>query len=147
MKNFYLVSLTLLSFGLISDVTVAEMADIDSRVGSMSVSELQDRRSYLLREEKSLMATQSSTQNPTTVKSVGGRLAEIRAELTAVQKALLAIVGVAAINSLTDDGSKDVVPPVITVNGSNPATVELGSTYSDAGATAMDARHGSTSVS
>ena len=147
MKNFYLVSLTLLSFGLISDVTVAEMADIDSRVGSMSVSELQDRRSYLLREEKSLMATQSSTQNPTTVKSVGGRLAEIRAELTAVQKALLAIVGVAAINSLTDDGSKDVVPPVITVNGSNPATVELGSTYSDAGATAMDVRHGSTSVS
>ena len=51
MKNFYLVSLTLLSFGLISDVTVTEMADIDSRVGSMSVSELQDRRSFLLREE------------------------------------------------------------------------------------------------
>ena len=45
MKNFYLVSLTLLSFGLISEVTIAEMADIDSRVGSMSVSELQDRRS------------------------------------------------------------------------------------------------------
>jgi hypothetical protein len=66
MKKIYLVSLTLLSFGLISDVTVAEMADIDSRVGSMSVSELQDRRSFLLREEKSLMVTQSSTQNPST---------------------------------------------------------------------------------
>jgi hypothetical protein len=147
MKKIYLVSLTLLSFGLISDVTVAEMADIDSRVGSMSVSELQDRRSFLLREEKSLMVTQSSTQNPSTVKSVGGRLAEIRAELSAVQKALLAIVGVAAISSLSDDGYSDVVPPVITVNGSNPATVELGSSYSDAGATAMDANHGTTSVS
>ena len=50
MKNFYLVSLTLLSFGLISDVTVAEMTNIDTRVGSMSLSELQDRRSFLLRE-------------------------------------------------------------------------------------------------
>ena len=147
MKNFYLVSLTLLSFGLISEVTIAEMADIDSRVGSMSVSELQDRRSFLLREEKSLMATQSSTQNPSTVKSVGGRLAEIRAELSAIQKVLLGFIGVAAMSSLSDDGYNDDVPPVITINGSNPATVELGSAYSDAGATAMDAFHGSTSVS
>jgi hypothetical protein len=146
MKNIYLVSLTLLSFGLISDVTVAEMSNIESRVGSMSLSELQDRRSYLLKEEKSLIASQSSTQNPSTVKSVGGRLSEIRAELSAVQKALLAIVGVAAINSLTDDGYNDDVPPVITVNGSNPASVELGDAYSDAGATANDAFHGSTSV-
>jgi hypothetical protein len=146
MKKFYLVCITLLSFGLSADVTVEKMSEIDTRVGSMSVSELQDRRSFLLREEKSLMVTQSSTQNPSTVKSVGGRLAEIRAELTAVQKALLAIVGVAAISSLSDDGYNDDVPPVITVNGSNPATVELGSAYSDAGATAMDAHHGSTSV-
>ena len=125
MKNFYLVSLTLLSFGVISDVTIAEMSDIESRVGSMNVSELQDRRSYLLREERSLMVTQSSTQNPSTVKSVGGRLAEIRAELSAIQKVLLAAVGVAAISSLTDDGYNDDVPPVITVNGSNPVSVEL----------------------
>jgi len=147
MKNFYLVSLSLLSFGLISDVTVSEASNIEARVSSMSLSELQDRRSFLLREEKSLMATQSSTQNPSTVKSVGGRLAEIRAELSVLQKALIAIVGAAAINSLTDDGYNDDVPPVITVNGSNPATVELGSAYSDAGATAMDAHHGSTTVS
>ena len=104
MKNFYLVSLTLLSLGLISDVTDVEMSNIDSRVGSMSISELQDRRSFLVREERSLMATQSSTQNPSTIKSVGSRLAKVRAELSSIQKALLALVGVAAINVLTDDG-------------------------------------------
>ena len=43
------------------------------------------------------MATQSSTQNPSTVKSTSSRLAEIRAELSAIQKALLGIVGVAAV--------------------------------------------------
>ena len=97
-------------------------------------------------EQSQLLETQSSTQNPSTVKSTSGRLAEIRAELSAIQKALIAIVGVAALNSLSDDGYDDNVPPVITVNGSNPATVELGGTYTDAGATAMDAFHGSTPV-
>jgi len=117
MKKFYLVCLTLLSFGLSADVTVEKMADIEARVGSMSLSELQDRRSLLLRQESQLMATQESTQNPSTVKSSTGRLAEIRAELSAIQKALIAVVGIAAINSLSDDGYDDTVPPVITING------------------------------
>ena len=147
MKNFYLVCLTLISFGITAaDVSVEKMSDIESRVGSMSLSELQDRRSLLIREEGQLMATQTSTQNPSTIKSVSSRLAEIRAELSALQKALLAIVGAASINALTDDGYNDNVPPVITVNGSNPVTVELGTTYSDAGATANDAFHGTTPV-
>jgi len=147
MKNFYLVCLTLLSFGLAAELTMENREEIESRVDSMSVSELKDRRSSLIREERQLMATQSSTQNPSTVKATTSRLAKVRAELSAIQKALLAIVGVAAIDALTDDdGYNDNVPPVITINGDNPATVELGATYSDAGATAMDAFHGSTSV-
>ena len=146
MKKFYLVCLTLLSFGLSADVTVEKMADIEARVGSMSLSELQERRSLLLRQESQLMATQESTQNPSTVKTSTGRLAEIRAELSAIQKALIAVVGIAAINSLSDDGYDDTVPPVITINGANPATVELGGTYTDAGASAMDEFHGTTPV-
>ena len=138
MKKFYLVCLTLLSFGLSADVTVEKMSDIESRVDSMSLSELQDRRSFLMREERSLMATQESTQNPSTVKSSSSRLATIRAELSAIQKALVAIVGVGAINALSSDSYNDNVPPVITINGSNPDSVELGSTYSDPGATAKD---------
>ena len=146
MKKFYLVCLTLLSFGLSADLPVEKMSDIETRVGSMSLNELQDRRSFLIRQESQLMATQSSTQNPSTVKTTSSRLAEIRAELSAIQKALIAIVGVAAISSLSDDGYDDTVPPVISINGSNPATVELGATYTDAGATAMDEFHGTTPV-
>ena len=146
MKKFYLVCLTLLSFGLLADVSVEKMSDIESRVDSMSLSELQDRRSLLIREEAQLMATQSSTQNPSAIKSLSGRLAEVRAELSTIQKVLLGLVGAAAINSLTDDGYNDNVPPVITVNGSSTVTVELGTAYSDQGATAMDAFHGTTSV-
>ena len=59
---------------------------------------------------------------------------------------MVALVGAGAISALTDDGYNDNVPPVITINGDNPATVELGTTYTDAGATAMDDFHGSTSV-
>ena len=74
MKKFYLVCLTLLSFGLSSDVTVEQMSDIESRVGSMSLNELQDRRSFLTRQERQLMATQASTQNPSTVKTTSSRI-------------------------------------------------------------------------
>lgn len=38
---------------------------------------------------------------------------------------------------------QDTTPPVITVNGNNPATVMLGSSYTDAGATANDIVDGS----
>ncbi|MGR5320246.1 S8 family serine peptidase [Vibrio sp. DNB22_19_1] len=42
--------------------------------------------------------------------------------------------------------SSDTTPPVISVMGDNPATVEQGETYSDAGATADDAVDGSVTV-
>ena len=40
----------------------------------------------------------------------------------------------------------DTTPPVITIIGSNPATVNLGATYTDAGATAVDAVDGTVAV-
>ena len=64
MKKFYLICLTLISFGVSSELTVEKIADIESRVDSMSLTELQDRRSSLQREERQLKATQASTQNP-----------------------------------------------------------------------------------
>ena len=146
MKKFYLVCLTVLSFGLTAEVSPERMSQIESEINSMSFNELRDRRSSLMSEEAQLLDTQSNTQNPSTVKSASGRLAEIRAELSAIQKVLLGIVGAAALNAVTDDGYNDNVPPVITVEGANPATVELGGTYSDPGASAMDAYHGSTAV-
>jgi len=88
MKKFYLVCLTILSFGLTAEVSQERLSQIDSNVASMSMNELRDRRAYLLSEQSQLLSTQSSTQNPSTVKSTSGRLAEIRAELSAIQKSV-----------------------------------------------------------
>ena len=41
----------------------------------------------------------------------------------------------------------DSTPPVITINGDNPVTVEVGDTYTDAGATASDASGSATVTS
>ena len=83
----------------------------------MSVTELRDRRAYLVDEQSMLMNQQESTQNPTANKSISNRLSEIATELSAIQKALAAFLGAAVISNLTDDGYNDNVPPVITVNG------------------------------
>jgi hypothetical protein len=133
MKKFYLFSLTLLSLGIASNLNAETLNEMEQRIGQMGVVELQERRAFLIQE-------QESTQNPS-------RLKEIAAELSTIQKALIALVGAAVISNVTDDGYDDNVPPVITLNGSNPDTVELGTTYSDPGATAFDEFHGETPVS
>ena len=60
-------------------------------------------------------------------------------------KGILAI----ALSVLIFNGCKkdDTTQPVITVTGDNPATVVLGGTYTDAGATANDAEDGTVTVS
>ena len=146
MKKLLLLSLTVFSFGVYSDISSDKIAEIEQRVSSMGIKELQDRRSYLINEESSLSNQLDTTQNPSTNKAMSERLASIRAELSAIQKALLAAIGAGVIASVTDDGYDDNVPPVITVIGDNPATVELGDTYTDQGASAFDEFHGVTQV-
>ena len=146
MKKFLFLSFTILSVGLYADLSSAQLAEIEQKVSSMGIKELQDRRSFLINEEDSLMNELNVTQNPSTNKAMSERLAAVRAELSAIQKVLLALVGAGAIASVTDDGYDDNVPPVITVIGDNPATVELGDTYTDQGATAFDEFHGVTQV-
>ena len=46
-----------------------------------------------------------------------------------------------------DETVPDVTPPVITITGPNPASVTVGTSYSDAGATATDDKDGSRPVS
>ena len=45
-----------------------------------------------------------------------------------------------------NDPGKDTIPPVITILGANPAEIEEGGSYVDAGATALDDRDGNVSV-
>jgi hypothetical protein len=150
MKNFkqlYILSFAL-SFCLLTinveanefGISDQKFQEIESRVNTMSLEQLNARRSMLLNEQDSINSSGSSSAR-------SGRLKEIAAELSAIQKALIAIAGLGAISALTDDGYNDNVPPVITVLGDNPATTELGQTYTDAGATAFDEFHGETPVS
>ena len=120
---------------------------INTKVSSMSYNELLDSRSSLLNEKADLELLDENTQSPSQKKQNQNRLSEISAELSAIQKALVALVGVAALSSIAEgDSSPDTIPPVITIIGSSSVTVELGDTYVDAGATAADSNDGVVTV-
>jgi hypothetical protein len=57
-------------------------------------------------------------------------------ELTLIEQILGAVAGAILLDNIIDDDSRDTVAPVITLNGSNPDSVELGDTYVDPGADA-----------
>ena len=57
MKKFYLLSLTVLTIGLASNLSSETLNEMEQRIGQMGVVELQDRRAYLIQE-------QAGTQNP-----------------------------------------------------------------------------------
>jgi hypothetical protein len=143
-----LVSGFILSTVVVADIdlSAAELSKIQNSVDSMSVRQLNQRMSQLNNEKSQIEAGQNSTQSPSANKNMQGRLAAINAELSAIQRALVVLAGVAAISSVTSDDYNDDIPPVITVNGTDPVTTELGAAYTDAGATANDANHGNTSV-
>ena len=144
MRNFYLLSLTLISLGISADISPLEQAQIEERVSSMGVKELQDRRTVLLLEQSELLALQQSGD---VTSAQSSRLASIGAALSLIQKVLIGVLGVGAISAISDDGYDDNVPPVITIIGDNPVTVELGDAFVDQGATAFDEFHGVTTVS
>ena len=63
---------------------------------------------------------------------------------------MMALNGCGGTNTLGGDGNGSVVdttPPVITLNGASTITLEVGSTYTEAGATATDNFDGSVAVS
>ena len=133
-KNLNVLSIALAFCLLVPNVQANEFGISDSmyqefenRVNSMSLEQLNARRMVLLAED-----------SPSD---------ETRAELSMIQKALIAIAGLGALSALTDDDKKvDTVAPVITVTGTNPATVELGTAYTDAGASATDDNDASVTV-
>jgi hypothetical protein len=155
LQNTKLLTLAVIFFSSISldafadtDVLSAEeIAVIENRIDAMSVSELNTQRDSLMAEAAYLQAEQGASQSPTRTRAISTRLGQITAELSLIQKALIGLGSIAIINNLSDDGYNDNIPPIISINGSSSVTVELGTAYSDAGASANDAFHGSTTVS
>jgi len=132
-----------------SDVGVSDedLSRIQENVQNMTQVEMVNRKSSLIAEKAVLETKQSETQSPSQNKSIQNKLNLVLAELSLIQKTLLSLAGVGLIGSVTSDDYNDDVPPVITLNGNATVDVELGgSTYTDAGASANDANHGTTNV-
>ena len=154
MKNLSLLPFLLLFSGFslaqsAEDLNISqnEMIEIENRISSMSVNELNARKALLNDEIASLEVEQVETQNPSRNKEISESLSKSFAELTLIEQLLAILLPAIAIDNLSDDGDEvtpptppqppiDNVAPVITITGDNPATVELGATYTDAGATA-----------
>ena len=142
LQNTKLLALAVIFFSSISldafadkDVLSAEdIAVIENRIDKMSISELNTQRESLT-EVAYLQAEQGASQES---RAISSRLSQITAELSLIQKALIGLGSIAILNNLADDGYNDNTPPV-TINGSSSVTAELGTAYSDAGATANDA--------
>ena len=104
-------------------ITDTDVAEVTERLEAMSTSELVQRKKDL---EANLDDEDISEDE---------RKA-ILFELSIVEQ-LLILAGVIIAGDVTDSTSPppDSIFPIITILGSNPATVELGSIYADAGAT------------
>ena len=112
---------------------------IISRVSNYSNNELIERRSLLVAALEDEKEEPNSTQNSNEEDDEDDE-ALIYFELNVINIAL-SIGGAALLYQIFDsdsDKDDDSSFPVITINGNNPVTVELGDVYTDAGATAVD---------
>ena len=124
------------------NISQDEMTSIEDRIKSLSPEELTERYAFLTSEIEALNKEQSETQDPSRKKLISAQIALAKAEQHTIEHALerdnnliLLLPLLALADSGGGSGSSDT-GPIITIAGDNPATVELGSTYTDAGATA-----------
>ena len=117
-----------------------QLNEIETRVNKMSVNELILRKYDLEQQAIRLEETKENSQNPSVVKDATTQLSLVSVELIYVVAALVGAGVILSDSGDIDDAPvvRDLTPPVITINGDNPAIVELGGSYTDAGATASD---------
>ena len=139
MKKNLLLFLTILltfSFNINSQdfsVTDERISEITERLQNYSNDELLERREFIINQLE-----EEEDEDGNAPESAGR--SELLFELSILEQ-LLVVAGLLILDNVTEDSSVppapvDITPPVITVLGDNPATVELGDTYTDAGATA-----------
>ena len=130
-----------------TSVTYETPYEMEQRLNNMTVSELVAQHKELKIEAALLQDEQESSQSPEKLKDISTRMSSIGAELDMIQTILIALGAGALIASVSDDDDDDMtsvappvdtLAPVINILGDNPANVEFGSTYVDAGATARD---------
>ena len=131
----HLLVLSLLAFatsaGVIAEESVSNerISEITQRLENYSTDSLIERRNFLISYQE---GDEQEDSNGVPAGSASERAIEI-----SIIEALLVTLGVVMLDNVTEDSTTppDTVFPVITILGDNPATVELGSAYTDAGAT------------
>ena len=134
LTSLFLVASLFVSFNVNAQIQVSDykLNEIENRLDNMSAIELSAQKDMLMQEDASLSEEEANTQNPERIKAIKTRRAEILSELSMLQKFLLLVGSAGILDQVLEDD--DNTPPVISLNGSNPVTIELGSSYSDAGA-------------
>ena len=133
MKLLFIVSLFafVTSAGVIAEQSVSDerISEISQRLETYNTNTLVERRNFLVSYQE---GDEQEDANGVPAGSASERAIEI-----SIIEALLAALGVVILDNVTEDSvtPPDTVFPVLTILGDNPATIELGSTYTDAGAT------------
>jgi len=133
MKLLLIVSLFV--FATSSDIKAEEsvsderISEISQRLETYNADTLVERRNFLVSYQED---DEQEDSNGVPAGSASERAIEI-----SIIEALLVTLGIVIFDNVSEETSTppDTVFPVITILGDNPATVELGSTYTDAGAT------------
>jgi len=161
MKQFLLTPIFffLLSSGLIianENVSDEKISEISQRLESYNTDSLIERRDFLISYQESGGANEGAPTVAAAAASpefdskgvAAGSAAERSLEISIIE-AMLVALGIVILDNVTEDSTTppDTVFPVITILGDNPATVELGSSYTDAGATSDGGETVSTSGS
>ena len=115
-------------------LTDAQIASISQRLESYSTDQLVDRRNFLM---KALKNEDEDEDEDEIVFIPPAERPAVLFEISVIEQ-LLILAGIVLADTISSETSTppDSVSPVITVLGDNPATVELGDVYTDAGATA-----------
>ncbi len=132
-----LLFLSLLAFVILPGGIVANELVSDERISEIS-QRLESYNTDSLIERRDFLVSYQDVKDPQVDEDgiPAGTPAERALEISIIEAMLIAL-GVVILDNVTEDSSipPDTVFPVITILGDNPATVELGSSYTDAGAT------------
>ena len=132
MKRLLIVSLFVFAT---SSVVIANEPVSDERISEISQRLETYTRDTLVERRDFLVSYQEGDEEDSNGVPAGS--ASERALEISIIEAMLVALGVVIFDNISEDSSTppDTAFPVITILGDNPATVELGSTYTDAGAT------------
>ena len=141
-KNLYLALLSVVFISSSAFLQAEYEFTIEQRqlIDSMTIEELKDRKLFIEGKIAELEDDKVNSQNPLTNKTITNAIAALNAELVYIVALLVGAGAILSDSGEIDDAPvvRDLTPPVITINGDNPATVELGGSYTDAGATVSD---------